>query len=172
MKCISIFSALGRLAVAAAFTVAAGASAQQASGVSGDWTFGTDATLAGAATTNAEGSTFGMVCTVNCINYVDSDQPCDDGVGYQGRLSSAAGEFEVTMTCRHLVGRYVLTMNPDEDFLRMIAESGEFTLSVPHPDGPRVFVFSLRGAYPALSLTIAAAMLLPGAPQGAQGGPE
>jgi hypothetical protein len=147
-------------AALAAAAAPAPADAQQVSGTSGDWTFASDHSLAEASVTNADGAILGMICTDNCLNYLASERACRERGRYAGTMTSTIGAFPVPMTCRLVEGRYVLTMTPDEDFIRATAECDEISFAVQLEDGQSaVFRFSLRGAYEAISITLLAAML-------------
>lgn len=133
---------------------------QIVTGTSGEWVFSSDESVAEASVTNADGAVFGIVCAGNCHNYLASDRPCREAAAYSGTMRSTIGEFPVEMTCRHVEGRFVLTMNTSEDFIRIAAECAELGVSVRLDESDsQLYRFSLRGAYQAIYLTLASAML-------------
>jgi hypothetical protein len=134
--------------------------AQTTSGTAGDWTFGNDADIAAASTTNSEGSMFGFVCTgERCTAYVESDKICAAGRRYRGVFRSNVADQERSMVCRIVDGRYVLIIIPDPPFIDMVAAGGEARISVSLDGRDVVFGFSLTGAYDAIYLTLASSLL-------------
>ena len=143
------------------------ASAQDAMATAGDWQYGADASLAAASTRNAQGWLFGLVCSPNCIGFIEHDQPCVEGQRYDGRMKTARREDPVPLECRRLNDRYALLFTPTEAFIDMLTSGPEVTVSVRlRGDAATDFRFSLNGAYDAVYVTLATAVAASGAEPG------
>lgn len=141
----------------------AAATAQEVMASTGDWEYGADTELAAASTRNAQGWLFGLVCSPNCIGFVESDQPSDTGRRYEGLMKSAGREDPVPLECRPLNGRYALLFTPTAAFIRMLSSGPQVTVSVRlRGTADTDFRFSLNGAYDAIYVTLATAIAASG----------
>lgn len=139
------------------------ATAQDVMARSGDWVYGADAELAAASTRNAQGWLFGLVCSPNCIGFVESDQPCAPGRRYAGTMKSAGREDPVPLECRPLADRYALLFTPNAAFIATLTNGPEVTMSVRlSGTADTDFRFSLNGAYDAVYVTLATAIAASG----------
>ena len=137
--------------------------AQDAMATVGDWEYGADSSLAAASTRNAQGWLFGLVCSPDCIGFIEHDQPCEPGRRYEGRMTTARREDPVPMECRPLNGRYALLFTPTEAFIDMLTSGPEVTVSVRlRGDTDTDFRFSLNGGYDAVYVTLATAIAASG----------
>ncbi len=142
--------------------------AQNVMAASGDWEYGADATMAAASTRNAQGWLFGLVCSPNCIAFIENDQPCEEGRRYDGVMKTARREDPVPFECRHLEGRFALMFTPTEVFIDMLTSGPDVTVSVRlRGNADTDFRFSLNGAYDAVYVTLATAI----ATMGSEAGP-
>lgn len=142
-----------------AATVSVATAAQEPPGVVGDWTYGMDQGIAGASTTNAQGARFGIVCTDYCIGFIESDRACRADAEFAGMMRSTLGEEPTTLTCYRLEDHFVLTLRPTEALIDATEHGTELSFTVTlEGTEPTVFSFSLRGAYDAIYLTLAAAV--------------
>jgi hypothetical protein len=159
------------LALAALCSPAA-AKAQDVMASAGDWEYGADAELAAASTRNAQGWLFGLVCSPDCIGFVESDQPCEPGRSYQGLMKSTGREDPVPLECRPLNGRYALLFTPTAAFIRMLTSGPRVTVSVRlRGTADTEFRFSLNGAYDAIYVTLATAIAASGGGESARESP-
>lgn len=141
----------------------ASAAAQDVMASAGDWQYGADAELAAASTRNAQGWLFGLVCSPNCIGFVESDQPCESGRRYDGIMASTGREDQVALECHPLDGRYALLFTPTETFIEMLTSGPHVTVSVRlGGTADTDFRFSLNGAHAAVYVTLATAMAASG----------
>ena len=148
------------------------AAAQDVMARAGDWEYGSDAELAAASTRNPEGSLFGLVCSPNCIGFVESARPCEEGRIYDGTMSSPGRADPLRLECRHLEGRYALLFTPNGAFIETLRNGPEATVSVRAGGAADiVFRFSLSGAYDAIYVTLATAVAASGeVPEAAEPG--
>lgn len=133
--------------------------AQDVTGVSGSWQYGADTELAAASTLNERGWMFGLVCSPDCIGFIEHDQPCEAGRRYAGRMRIGGREHAVPLECRRVAARHAFLFTPTEDFVARLASGPEVTVSVRLAgEADTDFRFSLNGAYDAVYFTLATAM--------------
>lgn len=162
-----------RFMTALIFSILGGSPAysQAQSGTFGDWDFGIDTELTAASTGAADGSRFGIVCSENCLTYIESDRSCREGAFYMGSARSTLGTIEVQWTCHHLEGRFVLTAPPTEALITVIAQCSEISFSIALEDEQlNLFRFSLGGAYEAVTTVLEAAIPIAERTQAARAG--
>lgn len=139
------------------------ATAQEVMARAGDWDYGADPELAAASTRNAQGWLFGLVCSPNCIGFVESDHPCEPGRRYDGLMKSTGRQDPVPLECRPLDGRYALLFTPTAAFIETLTNGPEVTMSVRlSGTADTDFRFSLNGAYDAVYVTLATAIAASG----------
>jgi hypothetical protein len=151
----------------AALGAPANSAAQDVMATSGDWQYGADTELAATSTRNAQGWLFGLVCSPDCIGFIEHDQPCEQGRRYESRMRTARRDDPVSMECRPLNGRYALLFTPTEAFIDMLTSGPEVTVSVRlSGDADTDFRFSLNGAWDAVYVTLATAVAATANPAG------
>lgn len=144
---------------------AAPAKAQDVMASAGDWQYGADSELAAASTRNDRGWLFGLACHPDCIGFVESDQPCEEGRRYDGVMSSPGREDPVPLECRHLERRFALLFTPTPAYIETLRNGPQVTISVRlQGSEPVDFRFSLNGAYDAIYVTLATAIAASGGP--------
>jgi hypothetical protein len=147
----------------AALGASPASAAQDVMATSGDWEYGADAELAATSTRNAQGWLLGMVCSPNCIGFIEHDQPCEQGRRYEGRMRTARRDDPVPLECRPLNGRYALLFTPTAAFIDLLTSGPEVTVSVRlRGDADTDFRFSLNGAWDAVYVTLARAVAASG----------
>jgi hypothetical protein len=138
---------------------AAPAAAQDVSARAGDWDYGADGEMAAASTRNDQGWLFGLVCSPNCLGFIESDQPCEAGRRYDAMMRSPGREDPVPLECRRLGERFALVFTPTSAFIETLRNGPQVTLSVRLQGAADTdFGFSLNGAYDAVYMTLATAI--------------
>jgi hypothetical protein len=149
--------------LAVAMQVATPAAAQDVMATAGDWEYGADSELAAASTRNDQGWLFGLVCSPNCIGFIESDRPCEPGRRYDSIMRSAGREDPVPLECRPLEGRFAMLFTPTPAYIEMLRNGREVTVSVRlGGTADTDFRFSLNGAYDAIYVTLATAIAASG----------
>jgi len=153
---------LAALLAAAGFGMAP-ASAQDVAAQIGDWIYGSDGEMVAASTRNADGTMFGLVCSPECIGYINDDRSCDEAVAYDAVMTSPDRADPMQLECRHHDEGYALLFTLDAAFVDTLRNGPEVTITVRrrgHAD--RVYRFSLNGAYDAVYITLATAIAMGG----------
>ena len=152
--------------LAAGIGLANTTAAQEVMARAGDWEYGADAELAAASTRNAEGSLFGLVCSPNCVGFIETERPCDEGRAYDATMSSPGRADMLRLECRRLEARYAMLFTPSPAFIETLRNGPEVRVTV-RREGleDSVFSFSLNGAYDAVYVTLATAIAASGEEQ-------
>lgn len=157
------------LAAGAGLIMAAPATAQDVAARVGDWDYGSDGQMAAASTSNADGAMFGLVCSRNCIGYINDDHPCEEGAAYEAVMTSPGRADRLRLECRHTGAGYALLFTPNEAFIDTLRNGPEVAVTVRrsgHAD--RDYRFSLDGAHAAVYITLATAIAISGERPGAE----
>lgn len=153
---------LAKLLVAASFAIAP-ASAQDVAAQAGDWVYGSDGEMVATSTQNADGAMFGLICSPDCIGYINDDRSCDEQAAYEAVMSSPGRTDPMSLTCRHHDEGYALLFTPDAAFISTLRNGPEVTITIRRSSyADRVYRFSLNGAYDAVYMTLATAMAISG----------
>ena len=158
----------GRLAIlfATAHWAIAPASAQDVAARAGDWDYGSDGEMVAASTRNPDGTMFGLVCSPECIGYVNDDRACDEQTTYEAVMSSPGRADPMRLECRHHDEGYALLFTPDEAFIGTLRNGPEVTITVRRSGyADRVYRFSLNGAYDAVYMALSTAIAISGRPR-------
>lgn len=135
------------------------AAAQDVAARAGDWDYGADGELAAASTRNDQGWLFGLVCSPDCLGFIESDQPCEQGRRYDAMMRSPGREDPVPLECRRLEGRFAMIFTPTLAFIETLQNGPQVTVSVRLQGATDTdFRFSLNGAYDAVYVTLATAI--------------
>lgn len=144
-------------ALALALMLHGPARGQSVIGSHGDWVVLADEMMTLALTLGEAETAFGLVCGPECFFYIESDQPCADGLDYSTVAETTNGGRALTMTCRLVEGRYLLTAPSEDALLRALGECVAVKFVVPGEGGsPNLFRFSLDGGARAMAAAIAA----------------
>lgn len=147
------------LALAATCCSSVPASAQEAMASTGDWQYGADDELAAASTRNDQGALFGLVCSPDCIGFIQSNQACVPGRIYDGIMRSLGREDRMPLECQRVGGRFALLFTPTSAFVETLRNGPQVTVFVRLiGTTDTAFRFSLNGAYDAIYITLATAV--------------
>ena len=113
----------------------------------GDWIVQITPEASEAGTVNDEGDSFGFVCSLYCIHYIDLHEPCADGLIYAATATILNQNFQLTLTCRVVDDLHVFVVDIDPEYLKALRKAERITLHVTGPPGrsTKAAEFSLRG---------------------------
>jgi len=114
---------------------------------------------------------FGLVCSPNCIGFLKTDRPCEDGQAYAGLMQSPGRADPLRLECRRIDEGYSLLFTPTAAFIDTLRNGPDVTVSMRLGGAAdTVYRFSLNGAFDAVYVTLATAIAAGGdAPQAEPG---
>ena len=112
-----------------------------------------------ASTDNGSGSEFGLLCSAECMIYLDFRIECEDGHDYPAMINSGAGAVSISMRCHHYGDRPIFITEASGDYVDMLEQGKEVGFAFPLQNGQfRVARFSTHGGYEAILAALRIAM--------------
>jgi len=125
----------------------------------GRWTVDIEGDWVEAWTDNESGSEFGLLCSSDCMIYLDFRTTCEEGHDYPAMINSDPGALSITMRCHHYEDRQIFITEATEEYIDMVERDGEIGFAFPLDGGQfRVVRFSTRGGYEAIVAALRIAM--------------
>jgi hypothetical protein len=125
----------------------------------GRWIVDTEGDWVEAWTDNESGSEFGLLCSSDCMIYLDFRVACEEGEDYPAMVNSGGGALAITMRCHHYEERQIFIAEATGDYIDMLQQDKEVGFAFPLKDGLfRVARFSTQGGYEAVVAAIRIAM--------------
>lgn len=126
------------------FSIGAHAQVKQ---FSGDWITDIGGTFNEAFVTNDSKSSFGLICSDQCLWYVDFQKACDDGDKYTALMADGESASAVKLTCLKMGKRFFMIVNDFDLVQKVTLRSNNVGFSIALEGGRfHVSRFSLRGA--------------------------
>jgi hypothetical protein len=125
----------------------------------GRWVVDGEGDWVEAWTDNESGSEFGLLCSTDCMIYLDFRTACDSGHDYPAMVNSGAGAISISMRCHRYEDRQIFITEASEDYVDMVQQGEEVGFAFPLENGQfRVSRFSTRGGYEAMLAAVRLAM--------------
>ena len=134
----------------------------------GSWAVERSGEYVEAYTSNSTGSVFGVLCSAQCLFYIDTKTTCEEKSEYPVLVNTSAGASYMKMVCMHVENsgrtRHVNILDDFETLKEMASSGSQIGFAVPLKDGAfKVSRFNLKGYSQAASVL---ARLQQGRPQG------